>query len=129
MNKCGGGGIMMSLFSSRLNAHILILIQLVVLKCQLNKCKFGNVFFIITLNPTCNFHPYDRSYRQPFNIQNADWKGRGNQYFQFVRVLYCKLPTNGKQLPAFPREAVPGTEPRPQRWEARVLPLCHRGPA
>ena len=21
-----------------------------------------------------------------------------------------------------------GTEPRPQRWEARVLPLCHRGP-
>ena len=47
---------------------------------------------------------------------------------EFVRVLYCKLPTNGKQLPAFPLEAVPGTEPRPQRWEARVLPLCHRGP-
>ena len=22
-----------------------------------------------------------------------------------------------------------GIEPRPQRWEARVLPLCHRGPA
>ena len=22
----------------------------------------------------------------------------------------------------------PGTEPRPQRWEARVLPLYHRGP-
>ena len=55
-------------------------------------------------------------------------KGRGNQYIQFVRVLYCKLPTNGKQLPAFPLEAVPGIEPRPQRWEARVLPLCHRGP-
>ena len=30
--------------------------------------------------------------------------------------------------PAFPLEAMPGTEPRPQRWEARVLPLCHRGP-
>ena len=55
-------------------------------------------------------------------------RGRGNQYIQFVRVLYCKLPTNGKQLPAFPLEAVPGTEPQPQRWEARVLPLCHRGP-
>ena len=55
-------------------------------------------------------------------------KGRGNQYIQFVRVLYCKLPTNGKQLPAFPHEAVPGIKPRPQRWEARVLPLCHRGP-
>ena len=50
------------------------------------------------------------------------------QYIQFIRVLYCKLPTNGKQLPAFPLEAMPGTELRPQRWEARVLPLCHRGP-
>ena len=58
----------------------------------------------------------------------GSWKGRGNQYIQFVRVLYCKLLTNGKQLPAFPLEAVPGTKPRPQRWEARVLPLCHRGP-
>ena len=58
----------------------------------------------------------------------GSWKGRGNQYIQFVRVLYCKMLTNGKQLPAFPLEAVLGTEPRPQRWEARVLPLCHRGP-
>ena len=33
---------------------------------------------------------------------------RGNQCIQFVRVLYCKLSTNGKQLPAFPHEAVPG---------------------
>ena len=58
----------------------------------------------------------------------GSWKGRGNQYIEFVRVLYCKLPTNGKQLPAFPLEAVTEIEPRPQRWEARVLPLCHRGP-
>ena len=42
--------------------------------------------------------------------------------------MYCKLPTNGKQLPAFPLKAITGIEPRPQRWEARVLPLCHRGP-
>ena len=62
------------------------------------------------------------------HITTGSWKGRGNQYIQYVRVLYCKLPTNGKQLPAFPLEAVPGIEPRPQRWEARVLPLCHRGP-
>ena len=62
------------------------------------------------------------------HITTGSWKGRGNQYIQFVRVLYCKLPTNGKQLPAFPLEAVPGIEPRPQRWEERVLPLCHRGP-
>ena len=62
------------------------------------------------------------------HITTGSWKGRGNQYIQFVRVLYCKLPTNGKQLPAFPPETAPGIEPRPQRWEARVLPLCHRGP-
>ena len=44
----------------------------------------------------------------------GSWKGRGNQYIQLVRVLYCKLPTNGKQLPAFPLEAVPGIKPRSQ---------------
>ena len=48
------------------------------------------------------------------HITTGSWKGRGNQYIQFVRVLYCKLPTNGKQLPAFPLEAVLGTEPRPE---------------
>ena len=32
----------------------------------------------------------------------GSWKGRGNQYIQLVKVLYCKLSTNGKQLPAFP---------------------------
>ena len=62
------------------------------------------------------------------HITTGSWKGRGNQYIQFVRDLYCKLPTNGKQLPAFPLKAVPGIEPRPQRWEARVLPLCDRVP-
>ena len=62
------------------------------------------------------------------HITTGSWKGRGNQYIEFARVVYCKLPTNGKQLPAFPLKAVTGIEPRPQRWEARVLPLCHRGP-
>ena len=38
--------------------------------------------------------------------------GRGNQYIQLVKVLYCKLPTNGKVLPAFPLEVGPGTEPQ-----------------
>ena len=42
------------------------------------------------------------------HITTGSWKGRGNQYIQFVRVLYCKLPTNGKQLLAFPLEAIPG---------------------
>ena len=62
------------------------------------------------------------------HITTGSWKGRGNQYIEFARVLYCKLPTNGKQLPTFPLQAVTGIEPRPQRWEARVLPLCPRGP-
>ena len=59
------------------------------------------------------------------HITTGSWKGRGNQYIQFARVLYCKLPTNGKQLPAFPLEAMTGIEPRPQRLEARVLPDCY----
>ena len=62
------------------------------------------------------------------HIMTGNWKGRGNQYIQFIRVLYRKLPTNDKQLPAFPLEAVLGIEPWPQRWEVRVLSLCHRGP-
>ena len=61
-------------------------------------------------------------------ITMGSWKGGGNQYIEFASVLYCKLPTNGKQLPAFPLEAMMGIEPRPQRWEARVLPLSHFGP-
>ena len=41
----------------------------------------------------------------------GSWKGRGNQYIEFARVLYCKLPTNGKQLPAFPLEPIWGSIP------------------
>ena len=77
----------------------------------------GGLFWVLRRFQHCTGH-----------ITTGSWKGRGNQYIQFARVLYCKLPTNGKQLPAFPLEAVTGIEPRPQRWEARVLPLCHRGP-
>ena len=39
--------------------------------------------------------------------------GRGNQ---------CILPTISKQLPTFPHKVL-GSNPRPQRWEASVLPL------
>ena len=62
------------------------------------------------------------------HITTGSLKGRGNQYIQFARVVYCKQLTNGKQLPAFPLKAITGIEPRSQRWEARVLPLCHHGP-
>ena len=59
----------------------------------------------------------------------GSWKGRGNQYIQLIKVLYCKLPTNDKQLPAFPLEVGPGTKPQSQRWEVRLLPLWHRDPS
>ena len=59
------------------------------------------------------------------HIKMGSWEARGNQYIQLDKVLYCKLLTNGKQLPAFPFEVGPGTEPRSQRWEARVLLLYH----
>ena len=44
------------------------------------------------------------------HIKTGSSKGRGNQYIQLVKVLYCNLPTYGKQLPAFPlcRELNPG---------------------
>ena len=45
------------------------------------------------------------------DITMGSWKGRGNQYIQFVRVLYCKLPTNGKQLPGFPLEPCQESNP------------------
>ena len=51
-------------------------------------------------------------------------KGRGNQYIQLVKVLYCKLLSNGKQLPAFPLEIGSGFELRSQTWVVKVLPLC-----
>ena len=41
------------------------------------------------------------------HITTGSWKGRGKQCIQLVKVLYCKLPTNGKQLPAFPLEVEP----------------------
>ena len=30
------------------------------------------------------------------HITTGSWNGRGNQYIQLVKVLCCKLPTNGK---------------------------------
>ena len=36
------------------------------------------------------------------HITMGSFIGRGNQYLQLVKVLYCKLPTNGMQLLAFP---------------------------
>ena len=51
------------------------------------------------------------------HIMTGSYVGRGNQYIQLVKVLYCKLPTNGKQLPAFPLKVRPGFELRSQMWK------------
>ena len=80
-------------------------------------CRFIYLFGVLRRFQHCTGH-----------ITTGSWKGRGNQYIEFARVVYYKLPTNGKQLPAFPLKAITGIKPRPQRWEARVLPLCHHGP-
>ena len=59
------------------------------------------------------------------HITTGSFMGRGNQYIQLVKFLYCKLPTNGKQLPAFILEVGPGFELPSRGWEWRMLPLCH----
>ena len=62
----------------------------------------------------------------------GSWKGRGNQYTEFARVLYCKLPTNSKQLPAFPHKALTVSNPglrggRPECYHsATVAPKGHK---
>ena len=60
---------------------------------------------------TCSVGVLRRFQHCTGHITTGSWKGRGNQYIEFARVVYCKLPTNGKQLPAFPLKAVTGIEP------------------
>ena len=62
------------------------------------------------------------------HIMTGSFMGRRNLYIQLVKVLYCKLPSVGKQLPTFPH-MVWGLKRRRQRWKASVLPLHHSGPA
>ena len=79
---------------------------------DVNFCLFVCLFGVLRSFQHCTGH-----------ITMGSWKGRGNQYIEFARVLYCKLPTNGKQLTAFPLQAMTGIEPRTQRWEASVTTL------
>ena len=53
--------------------------------------------------------------------------GRGTHYIQLVKVLYCELQTIGMKLPSVPHKVL-GLNRRPQRWEASLSPLGHRGP-
>ena len=50
--------------------------------------------------------------------------GRGNQYIQLVKILYCKQSTIGKKQLPFPH-MVWGLNHIPQNSEGSVLPLSH----
>ena len=41
------------------------------------------------------------------HIMTSSFMGSGNQYMQLAKVLFCKLQTNSRQLPAFPLEVGP----------------------
>ena len=72
-----------------------------------NQCEYG----LPTDCFNCLFVVLRRFQHCTGHITTGSWKGRGNQYIEFARVVYCKLPTNGKQLPAFPLEPVRGSNP------------------
>ena len=83
---------------------------------------------------TCVYgiHLFIWGFYVPFNtvqviITMGSFVCGGNKYIQLVKVLNCKLPSISKQLPTFPHK-VRALNPRPQRWEGSVLPLCHHGP-
>ena len=50
--------------------------------------------------------------------------GRGKQYIQLIKVLFCKLLTICKKLPTF-SHGVWGLNYRPQRREESLLQLRH----
>ena len=55
------------------------------------------------------------------HVTTGSFMGRGNQYIQLVKVLYCKLLMIGKKLPSFPHR-VRGLNTRPQSWEVIDCP-------
>ena len=57
----------------------------------------------------------------------GNFMGRGDQYIQLVKVVYCKLQIIGKKQPTFPLMVL-GLNPRPQKRDVSVLPLYHLGP-
>ena len=56
----------------------------------------------------------------------SSFVGRGNQDIQLVKVLYCKLPTIGKQLPTFPQK-VRLNEPPTSEVEGECVTMRHHG--
>ena len=85
-------------------------------------CLF--LMFLSTASHWSLFGFYHRFLRSTGHITTGSFIGRGNQYVQLVKVLYCKRPIISKILLSFPH-GVGGFNCRPQRWEVSMLPLCH----
>ena len=95
--------------------------------CQFLQSMINKIWYALRALKFYLFGVLHRFQHCTGHITMDSFVGKGNQYIQLVKVLYCKLPTNGKQLPVFLLEVKPGTKPQSQRWEVRVLPLCHHG--
>ena len=89
------------------------------------------IYLLVCLFIHSSLHPYiylgfmslSTLYR---SYQDGCFVGRGNQYIQLVKVLYCKLPTIGKQLPTFPHR-VWDLNPSPYPRGATMATICDSG--
>ena len=95
------------------------------LQCQFKLSEKDVYFNCIFYKPKKHFCIYLFGVLRRFqhcagHITMDSFMGRGNQYIQLVKVLYCKLPTNGKQLLAFPLEVGPGFKLWSYRWEVSM---------
>ena len=63
---------------------------------------------LIRLNINCCEIPYLEHHFQHSigHITTGSFVGRGNQYIQLIKILYCKLSIIGKQLPTFPHKVL-----------------------
>ena len=76
-----------------------------ILKCLKGFGRFATVWLVYGYHTSVYLFGVLRRFQHcTGHITMGSWKGRGNQYIQLVKVLYCKLLTNGKQLPVFPLE-------------------------
>ena len=88
-------------------------VTVVTVKMELGASGFVCLFGVLCHFQHCTGH-----------ITTGSFVGRGDQYIQLIKVLYCKLPAIGKQLPTVPHK-VWGLNCRPERWRQ----VCHhRGP-
>ena len=88
-------------------------VTVVTVKMELGASGFVCLFGVLCHFQHCTGH-----------ITTGSFVGRGDQYIQLIKVLYCKLPAIGKQLPTVPHK-VWGLNRRPERWRR----VCHhRGP-